>query len=146
MLTVHELQQRIIQRRSQNHETYKHLYDIVHRRIKRSFGTDASVTRLKYTVPAFKVDRPRYEPHRAARYIRDKLRRGGFGVEIDRDGVTLNIDWSVVTDMGAHELKRSRQQQQQRQASSPSRRHPRQRMSRDDIASRLQALKQKLRA
>jgi hypothetical protein len=141
LLTVQDLQQTRIDRSSQNHETYKYLYGIVHRRIQRLFSANASS--LTYRVPSFLPDRPRYDPRRAARYIRDKLRRGGFEVTVDGgDGVTLHIDWSASTRLDTDALRRHGRQQQQQQAPE---RVPR-RMNRDDIARRLQALKQKLHA
>ena len=138
LLTVHHLQRTIIERAQRNHETYKDLYSIVHRRIERAFTADTSVTRLQYQVPAFKPDRPKYDPRRAARYIRDKLRRGGFDVRVGEDGVTIHIDWSASARLGAAVLKQPQQ--------PPPRQQQQRRLTRDDMASRLHALKQKLHA
>lgn len=93
LLTVNDVQKIRIDRARVNHETYKQLYKTVHERIRRRASVNS--THLTYAVPPFVPGRPVYTPGHAARYITDKLRRGGFGVMAVQDGgTTLFIDWT----------------------------------------------------
>jgi hypothetical protein len=92
LLTVTDVQKIRVDRARVNHDTYKQLYAIVHDRIKRRASVNA--THLTYVVPPFVPGRPVYVPGHAARYITDKLRRGGFAVLASEDGGTLLIDWT----------------------------------------------------
>lgn len=92
LLTVGDVQRIRIERGRVNHETYKRLYESVNDRIQRRAHVNS--TNLTYVIPPFVPGRPVYTPSHAARYISDKLRRGGFGVAVLGDGVTLYIDWA----------------------------------------------------
>ena len=92
LLTVTDVQKIRIDRARVNHETYKQLYATVHDRIKRRAQVNA--THLTYVVPYFVPGRPMYTASHAARYITDKLRRGGFAVMASEDGGTLFVDWA----------------------------------------------------
>lgn len=90
LLTVTDVQQVRVERARVNHETYKQLLNAVYERIKRR--ATASATHLTYAIPFFVPGRPVYDPTHAARYITDKLRRGGFQVETKDQ--TLHVDWT----------------------------------------------------
>ena len=47
-----------------------------------------------WSLPCFSPGRPAYEASHAARYILDKLRRGGFDATYDESSGTFSIDWS----------------------------------------------------
>ena len=91
MLTVDELQRQREARARVNHETYKGLFNQVSDRV-RSRAQNRG-TSLVWTVPPFVMGRPLYNPSHAARYVAEKLRRGGFAVE-EIDGPALCISWS----------------------------------------------------
>lgn len=92
LLTVGDVQRIRIERGRVNHETYKQLYSSVNDRIQRRAQVNS--TNLTYRIPPFVPGRPVFTPSHAARYISDKLRRGGFGVAVLDDGVTLYVDWA----------------------------------------------------
>ena len=92
LLTVSDVQQVRIDRARVNHETYKQLLGTVYDRIRRRASVNA--THLAYNVPVFVPGRPMYTLSHAVRYITDKLRRGGFGVQAGPDGQTLYVDWT----------------------------------------------------
>lgn len=137
-VTVDDLGEMELKRRMKNRETYQILCAKVHERIQRSF--EKGGTTLKYTVPSFHDDRPKYDPLRAARYIRDKLRHNGYKVVVEDDGVTMHVDWSRASRPDTNVLLRHRAATAQPQQQRPRR------LSRGDMASQLHALKQKLRA
>jgi hypothetical protein len=128
------VQQFRIKKARVNHETYKQLYTALHDRIKRRASTN--VTHLLYVVPPIVPGRPVYDPIHAARYITDKLRRGGFRVE-SAQGHVLFIDWTPRP--AVLPLPSAPPPQHQ-----PTQRHP-ELLDRNVINARLQALKRKLR-
>lgn len=78
MLTVAELRGQREARAAVNHETYKQLFEQVQQRIRARAANDLS--ELLWQVPPLVPGRPVYAPLHAARYVTDKLRRGGFEV------------------------------------------------------------------
>lgn len=96
MVTVEELQRDREAKARVNHETYKQLLAQVHARLKAR--SDNKFRDLVWVVPPLVPGRPVYNPWHAARYVSDKLRLGGFDVEVaSGDGVhVLYIEWSPV--------------------------------------------------
>jgi hypothetical protein len=91
MLTVGDVQAVRLDRARTNHETYKIVLQRVYDRIRHR--TSLNGTDLTYAVPPFVPGRPVYDPSHAARYVTEKLRRGGFAVTAD--GSSLVVDWSL---------------------------------------------------
>lgn len=133
LLTVMDIQQIRVDRARVNHETYKQLYATVHDRIKRRASVNA--THLAYAVPPFVPGRPVYVLSHAARYITDKLRRGGFAVLVSEDGGTLFVDWTP---------RPTRVPKKPEEPAAPPPKSKRQSpptISRQAVAARLEALK-----
>lgn len=78
MLTVKELQKQREAKARVNHETYKMLLRQVQDRLR--LRADNRCADLLWQVPPLVPGRPVYKVSHAARYITDKLRRGGFDV------------------------------------------------------------------
>ena len=93
LLTVGDVQAVRLDRARTNHETYKIVLQRVYDRIRHR--TSLNGTDLTYAVPPFVPGRPVYDPSHAARYVTEKLRRGGFVVTTDDAGSSLVIDWSL---------------------------------------------------
>jgi hypothetical protein len=129
LLTVTDIQKIRVDRARVNHETYRQLYAVVHNRIKRR--AEANATHLAYAVPPFVAGRPVYAASHAARYITDKLRRGGFQVMVSEDGATLFIDWTP----------RPRRVPKAEPPPPPKVHRPSPAVSRQAVAARLEALK-----
>lgn len=89
-ITVHALTRTDVERSKHNHETYKMLYERCVQTIRRVH--QAGNAELYWTVPAFVFERNLYDVDHAVRYIRDKLRIGGFDVNV-LDRTTLNVTW-----------------------------------------------------
>jgi hypothetical protein len=93
-LTVADLHRDREARAAVNHETYKRLWEGVQDRIRaraENKGTD-----LTWQVPPFVPGRPVYAVSHAARYVADKLRRGGFVVSVaapQPDVHVLFVSW-----------------------------------------------------
>lgn len=92
MLTVGDVQAVRLDRARTNHETYKLVLQRVYDRIRHR--TSLNGTDLTYAIPPFVPGRPVYDPSHAARYVTEKLQRGGFRVAADEAG-SLVIDWSL---------------------------------------------------
>ena len=92
MLTVGDVQAVRLDRARTNHETYKMVLQRVYDRIRHR--TSLNGTDLTYVIPPFVPGRPVYDPSHAARYVTEKLQRGGFAVTAD-DAGALVIDWSL---------------------------------------------------
>lgn len=131
LLTVSDVQQVRVERARVNHETYKKLYGVVHDRIKRR--AEVNATHLTYAVPPFVPGRPVYNVTHAARYITDKLRRGGFSVWASDDGATLFVDWAPKPKRLHLAAAAAPPPQPPARSRAP--------LNRDAIASRLEALK-----
>lgn len=94
MLTVAELQRERQARAQVNHETYKQLWRQAQDRIRAR--ADNKGTDLAWQVPPLVPGRPVYAAAHAARYVSDKLRRGGFEVTVaapQPDVQVLYISW-----------------------------------------------------
>lgn len=97
MLTVRELQKQREARAGVNHATYKMLLLQVQGRLR--MRADNKATDLLWQVPPLVPGRPVYAVSHAARYITDKLRRGGFEVvptAAAADVHVLYISWEAV--------------------------------------------------
>lgn len=92
MLTVGDVQAVRLERARTNHETYKIVLQRVYDRIRHR--TSLNGTDMTYAIPPFVPGRPVYDPSHAARYVTEKLQRGGFGVSTD-DAGSLVVDWSL---------------------------------------------------
>jgi len=96
-LTVEELQHERQERATVNHATYKQLLGQVQDRLR--IRATNNFTDLLWPVPPLVPGRPVYKVSHAARYITDKLRRGGFEVTTaapEKDVHVLYITWSPV--------------------------------------------------
>lgn len=96
-LTVAELQSQRVARASVNHETYKGLLAQVQGRIRLRATNDCRD--LVWQVPPLVPGRPVFAVSHAARYISEKLRRGGFDVTVaapGQDVQVLYITWQPV--------------------------------------------------
>ena len=94
MLTVRDLHSQRQARAQVNHETYKQLWRQAQDRIRAR--ADNKATDLVWQVPPLVPGRPVYTVSHAARYVADKLRRGGFEVTVaapQPDVQVLYIDW-----------------------------------------------------
>lgn len=92
MLTVGDVQAIRLDRARTNHESYKLVLQRVYDRIRNR--TSLNHTDLSYSIPPFIPGRPVYDLSHAARYVTEKLQRGGFAVTGGTNGVLL-IDWSL---------------------------------------------------
>lgn len=92
-LSVADLHARRTKLAAINHETYKRLYAICTHQILRLQDVRPPVDCCAYTVPEHIITRPPYKRHHAVRYIREKLERYGFAVDV-RDHWTLDICWA----------------------------------------------------
>lgn len=97
MLTVDDLRQQREDRSRVNHETYKRLFNQLTDRVRARAQNRG--TSLVWLVPPFVLGRPLYNPAHAARYISEKLERGGFTVhEAHGEGVhVLYVTWTLVS-------------------------------------------------
>lgn len=93
MLTAADLQRQRAARSSVNHETYRQLWSQLQDRLRSR--ADNNFTDLTWQIPPFVPGRPLYKPSHAARYLRDKLRIGGFEVSpFSADDVhVLYVSW-----------------------------------------------------
>ena len=95
MLTVDELDRHRADVHRVNHDTYKGLLSQVHDRIRARAAN--GVNELVWQVPPLVLGRPVFKVEHAARYVRDKLRIGGFAVHVipmSSDVYLLYISWS----------------------------------------------------
>lgn len=95
MLTVQDLQEQRHAKARVNHETYKQLLRQVQNRVRAR--AENKFTDLVWPVPPFVPGRPVYAPSHAARYVSEKLRRGGFEVSVasSEDVHVLYVSWSL---------------------------------------------------
>lgn len=92
-LTVGDLTTKDRERVKQNHETYKMLYKQCVEHIRRR--NDMGSTSTTYFVSEYVLGRPLFTHLHAVRYIKEKLERGKFYVEIDPVSKALVIDWGA---------------------------------------------------
>lgn len=98
MLRVEDLHHSRRQRASVNHESYKILLHKVYDRIRHRASLNMSD--IDYTVPPIVPGRPIYNQAHAARYITEKLERGGFSVTQRNDNnnsIVLAVSWPPPT-------------------------------------------------
>ena len=92
MLRVEDLHHSRRQRASVNHESYKQLLHKLYARIRHRASLD--FTEVAYTIPPLIPGRPIYSQAHAARYMTEKLEKGGFAVRLaaaDDDGMASNV-------------------------------------------------------
>ena len=109
MLTVADLQRDRQAKALVNHETYKQLLHQVQRLLRTR--ADNRGTDLLWPVPPLVPGRPLYTVSHAARYVAEKLRRGGFQVlaASPQPGVhVLYITWSVAPPKDGQRTRRQR--------------------------------------
>ena len=138
-LTVGEVRAIRTQRAQVNHETYKTILARAYERIKRRAGANFSC--LDFPVPPFVPGRPVFAHAHAVRYVTEKLRRGGFGVE-DRGDGTLHVDWHAPAGADAPEPRRAPPAEAIRAGRAP----PPAATKAEDISRRLDNLKRRLRS
>lgn len=80
MLRVEDLHHSRRQRASVNHESYKQLLHKLYARIRHRASLD--FTEVAYTIPPLIPGRPIYSQAHAARYMTEKLEKGGFTVRL----------------------------------------------------------------
>jgi Family of unknown function (DUF5759) len=121
LLTIAELAKPDLAAASENHETYKSLYNSCVAKIKQCH--EAKCTQTTYRVPEFVFGRPLFNHMHAINYVAEKLRRGRFDVSRDMHPGVLLIDWKrrlvqhkkYVREM---ERRKARKEQEQRGALS----------------------------
>ena len=97
MLRVEDLHHSRRQRASVNHESYKQLLHKLYARIRHRASLD--FTEVAYTIPPIIPGRPIYSQAHAARYMTEKLEKGGFAVRLtasDGGGMAtdvLHVSW-----------------------------------------------------
>lgn len=89
MLRVEDLHHSRRQRASVNHESYKQLLHKLYARIRHRASMD--FTEVSYTVPPLIPGRPIYSQAHAARYMTEKLQKGGFSVKVAAD--VMHVSW-----------------------------------------------------
>lgn len=89
MLTVSTLTKPLLDRAIVNHTTYKLIYNQCAEHIKRKNTADCTTT--LFNVPEFMIGRPTFTHAHAVRYVSEKLRKGGFNVQVE--GALLIISW-----------------------------------------------------
>ena len=92
MLRVEDLHHSRRQRASVNHESYKQLLHKLYARIRHRASLD--FTEVAYTIPPLIPGRPIYSQAHAARYMTEKLEKGGFAVRLAAaadDGMASNV-------------------------------------------------------
>jgi len=90
-LTVADLLDEQAARSSMNRQTYKHLLQCCHDQIRQRAAYNVKI--MEFRIPPVVPGRPPFKQERAARYICDKLRHGGFQADAIGPGVLL-VDWS----------------------------------------------------
>lgn len=90
MLRVEDLHHSRRQRASVNHESYKQLLHKLYARIRHRASMD--FTEVTYTIPPLIPGRPIYSQAHAARYMTEKLQKGGFSVR-QADANVLAVSW-----------------------------------------------------
>ena len=75
-----------------NHDTYKALFEQCCERIRRRALLPNAPQSMTYQVPPFQWGRPPYKHTHATRYVTEKLRRNGFHVTDQGQGL-LCVDW-----------------------------------------------------
>lgn len=138
MLTVADLQRQRQARSAVNHETYRQLWAQLQDRLRAR--ADNNFTDLTWQVPPLVPGRPVYKPSHAARYLRDKLRLGGFDVTpFAADDVhVLYVSWKAVPPPPPPKKKK-------RHAAGASGSGSGGRVTMDEAARRLEKLKARLR-
>lgn len=95
MLTVSELSRPAKKRAERNHETYKMLYTRCTDHIRRVAANAPDVRSVTWYVPAVVPGRGMYNHAHAARYVTEKLERGGFTVRPGAEGFSLHVSWTL---------------------------------------------------
>jgi len=140
-LTVADLHSEREARARVNHETYKQLLAQVQDRIKLRATND--FRDLMWQVPPLVPGRPVYTPSHAARYVSEKLRRGGFDVNVATPGAdvyVLYITWAATTP--ARPTRRGRDSREHRPRPAQASKLP---LSVEEATHRLERLKARLR-
>lgn len=90
VFSVKELSALHIKNSNVNHEAYKSIYLKIVNLIKKQ--NEIGAVSLEYEIPLFPIDMPfTYNPSHCARYVREKLERGGF--DVDMIGNTIRVGW-----------------------------------------------------
>jgi hypothetical protein len=130
MLRVEDLHHSRRQRASVNHESYKQLLHKLYARIRHRASLD--FTEVAYTIPPLIPGRPIYSQAHAARYMTEKLEKGGFTVRLTAadDGMSSNaihVSWPAAkakkrkSAAKAHAAKAAAKAAAKRSSSSSSR-------------------------
>jgi hypothetical protein len=143
MLTVGDVQAVRLERARTNHETYKLVLQRVYDRIRHRSSLNA--TDLAYAIPPFVPGRPVYDQSHAARYVTEKLQRGGFRVATD-DAGALVVDWSLHSTRGAaRTVNAAARTVNAAAARPPAAEKPEKTSAASAVSKRLEALKTRLK-
>jgi hypothetical protein len=116
MLTVDDLDRQRADVHRVNHETYKGLLAQVQDHIRARAAN--GIKELVWQVPPLVLGRPVYKVDHAARYVSDKLRIGGFVVQV----VTPSSEVSFLHISWASSDKQKRRRPRNRTSSTPAKR------------------------
>lgn len=145
-LHVRDLQVQREARGRVNHETYKQLLAQAQGRIRARAANGA--TDLLWQVPPLVPGRPVYTVFHAARYVSDKLRRGGFEVTVASPGSdvhALYVSWSPTAARGTAWRQPSSAASASSSSRSSSEARPSLAVSMSDATRSLEKLKARLR-
>jgi hypothetical protein len=91
LLTVNEVFGIADKKAERNREMYKELLEMCYKKIKRK-AKDNKCRSVTFVLPPFLIGKPLYNKDHALRYIKEKLRRGGFHAETMGDSA-IYIEW-----------------------------------------------------
>ena len=91
--TVHSLYQTQREKKKRQNEVYKKFLETCHGRIQ--MRNAMGFTSMSYQVPPFVIGYSIYNHENAIKYVKVKLRQGGFHVRVE--GCTIYIDWGMRT-------------------------------------------------
>ncbi len=143
LLTAAEVQRVRTDRAAVNHATYKGILEKLYDRIRHHAAMNH--TGLEYAVPGLVPGRPMYDVSHATRYVVEKLRLGGFRVEVADTGA-LAVDWTPAPPREKKQAAAERPRRPKARASTstststPAPQQP----SAAGLSRRLQILKHKL--
>jgi hypothetical protein len=91
LLTARDLAKPVVERSTQNRETYRLIYKSISDHIRRKHESGGTETVVD--IPEFVLGRPTFKHSHAARYVTEKLQRGGLRVQ--GTGGILHVEWGT---------------------------------------------------
>lgn len=141
LLTAAEVQRVRTDRAAVNHATYKGILEKLYDRIRHHAAMNH--TTLEYSVPGLVPGRPMYDVSHATRYVVEKLRLGGFRVEVADTGA-LTVDWTPAPPREKRDKPPTNKHHQPKARAPSSAPAPHGAPSAAGLSRRLQILKHKL--